>query len=427
MLNKNYSEDYVTEEKSFKLTRGMVLLAAIILVILIVIIIFVINLFNKRKPQYTTKDFKYLEQRMIDEAPTYMNQKKIELSTNITRIDLKDLLTTNGGFIDPKRVKAAKICIGYVEAYKDDNINYNPYIKCDKYYITEGYKEELISTTTTLKDTEKPVITLNGDKIVNIYVGDKYEELGATAIDNIDKDITSKIKIEGDVNTTDIGPYNITYIVKDKAGNIAEEVRSVNIIEKEQTTVPTTKSVTTKRNITTKRAHTTEKVVTTKNTVPPTLVLNKGNYIEINTGESYIDPGYTATDSKGLNITGSVMVSGTVNTNEAGIYKLTYKVTDSYGNTTVKTRTVKVKSNYVRVSYITVTPNTFTINVGQTKSISVGFNPTNATNKSVTWNSSDSSIATVSNGVVKGVRKGVVTITVTSVDGPFKEIKVTVK
>ena len=45
--------------------------------------------------------------------------------------------------------------------------------------------------------------------------------------------------------------------------------------------------------------------------------------------------------------------------------------------------------------------------------------PANATNKTVTWTSSDETVATVKNGVVTGVKTGEATITVTTADGGF--------
>ena len=73
----------------------------------------------------------------------------------------------------------------------------------------------------------------------------------------------------------------------------------------------------------------------------------------------------------------------------------------------------------VSVTGVSLTPTTATVNVGKTySSFVVGFTPTNATNKSVTWSSNNTAVATVSStGVVTGVAGGTATITVQSVDG----------
>lgn len=60
---------------------------------------------------------------------------------------------------------------------------------------------------------------------------------------------------------------------------------------------------------------------------------------------------------------------------------------------------------------------TKTIKVGDTFKLKATINPTNASNKNVTWTSSDNKIATVSNGTVKGIKKGEVVIKVTTNDG----------
>ena len=82
-------------------------------------------------------------------------------------------------------------------------------------------------------DTTPPVITLNGVSSVNVTQGGTYTELGATATDNIDGDISANIVIGGDtVNTSLLGTYVITYNVSDTAGNNAVEViRTVTVIE----------------------------------------------------------------------------------------------------------------------------------------------------------------------------------------------------
>lgn len=59
-----------------------------------------------------------------------------------------------------------------------------------------------------------------------------------------------------------------------------------------------------------------------------------------------------------------------------------------------------------------------TVNVGATIKLTATVQPTNATNKNVTWSSSNPSIATVdANGNVRGVNDGTVTITVSTADG----------
>ena len=62
-----------------------------------------------------------------------------------------------------------------------------------------------------------------------------------------------------------------------------------------------------------------------------------------------------------------------------------------------------------------------TISVGEKRKLNVVFNPSNATNKNLTWSSADKSIVTVdNNGNITGVKKGTTTVTATSVDGNYK-------
>jgi len=84
-----------------------------------------------------------------------------------------------------------------------------------------------------IADAIIPVITLNGAAIINLSLGDTYTELGATATDNVDGDLTSSIVVGGDtVDTNQVGTYVVTYNVSDMAGNAAVEVtRTVNVTE----------------------------------------------------------------------------------------------------------------------------------------------------------------------------------------------------
>lgn len=91
------------------------------------------------------------------------------------------------------------------------------------------------------KDTTKPEIILNGTD-VTIKVNETYKDAGATAKDDVDGDLTSKIKVEikkdgkvvDKVDTSKVGTYVITYTVADAAGNVATKTRTVKVIEPEE-------------------------------------------------------------------------------------------------------------------------------------------------------------------------------------------------
>ena len=73
---------------------------------------------------------------------------------------------------------------------------------------------------------------------------------------------------------------------------------------------------------------------------------------------------------------------------------------------------------YVKVVGVMLSPNLTKINIGETASLYADVYPDDATNKAVTWESSDPDVATVSSsGVVTGLKEGSTVITVRTVDG----------
>lgn len=71
-----------------------------------------------------------------------------------------------------------------------------------------------------------------------------------------------------------------------------------------------------------------------------------------------------------------------------------------------------------KVTGVSLDPNTLTFNVGGEETLTATVAPTNATNKNVTWSSSNSAVATVDqNGNVEAVGAGTANITVTTQDG----------
>ena len=82
------------------------------------------------------------------------------------------------------------------------------------------------------------------------------------------------------------------------------------------------------------------------------------------------------------------------------------------------------------VTSVKLNKTTLTLNRGRSFTIKATLAPSDAYNKKVTWKSSNKAVATVTSaGVVKGVKKGTVTITATAADGSKKyaSCKVTVR
>lgn len=80
-------------------------------------------------------------------------------------------------------------------------------------------------------DTTAPTIKLKGLSTIKLNINDVYTESGATATDDVDGDLTSKIEISGNVDTTKVGTYIITYKVTDSNGNVATVTRTVTVEE----------------------------------------------------------------------------------------------------------------------------------------------------------------------------------------------------
>ena len=117
---------------------------------------------------------------------------------------------------------------------------------------------------------------------------------------------------------------------------------------------------------------------------------------------------------------------------EVGSSDIEITVKDYDGN--VKTDSVKVNvinSNQpVLVSSIALSPTSVTLNPNGTYKFNVTVSPSNATNKGVTWSSSNTNVVSVDqNGNIKALKKGTAKIRVTAQDGSGKyaEASVTVE
>lgn len=280
------------------------------------------------------------------------------------------------------------------------------------YYITVTATDSSGNATSevipiNVIDIEAPVITLNGDEVIDMFYGGTYTELGATALDDSDLDVTANIVVTGSVNTNSVGTYFITYTVVDSTGNEASKTRTVNVNDNIAPAVTfNTNGNSTYAKMRTTTVNATDAhsgvaslyyVWTTSTLIPPannintvfangasinTPALVTGNYylwvkavdnagntsitrsdafnidntaptitlvglpsVTIALGATYTDQGATANDNINGNITASIVKTGSVNQNVSGTYTLYYNVVDSSGNVASQvTRVVVVNS-----------------------------------------------------------------------------------
>jgi len=116
----------------------------------------------------------------------------------------------------------------------------------------------------------------------------------------------------------------------------------------------------------------------------------------------------------------SISLTNVTISNVAGDANLNYA-------TTVAPVTVTTSVPVVAVTSVTVSSKTLNLEVGQTRTLTATVTPDNATDKTVTWTSSDKNVATVVDGTVAAVGEGTATITATAANGKKDTCKVTVK
>ncbi|MDA7525128.1 pentapeptide repeat-containing protein, partial [Verrucomicrobia bacterium] len=161
-------------------------------------------------------------------------------------------------------------------------------------------------------DTTAPVITLKGKSKMDHEAGTPYTSPGATAVDALDGSVV--VELPNKANDRYVGGYSLTYKATDKAGNEATVTRKVNVVD----------------------------------TTPPVIILEGDSVVTHEAGTPYQDKGATANDTydgkhdwhqSGL----KVHVTGEVQADKPGTYKLTYDVIDFFKNQAeTVTRTVNV-------------------------------------------------------------------------------------
>lgn len=223
-----------------------------------------------------------------------------------------------------------------------------------------------------------PSIKLLGNKVIDIEVFSNYNDEGYTA-SYLFKDITSKVVVNSNLDTSKIGKYSINYDLKYGSYHTTKK-RIVNVVDKEKPIIkllgnensivcPSKEYVeegyevtdnydtdlnnNVKKNVlkdeiiytvsdSSGNESVTKRKITYDDKTSPVINLTGSQNMSIYLGSSYNEQGYQATDNCDGDITSKVSVTGSVNTNAVGEYKITYSVSDSLQNTVSVTRTVNV-------------------------------------------------------------------------------------
>ena len=82
-----------------------------------------------------------------------------------------------------------------------------------------------------------------------------------------------------------------------------------------------------------------------------------------------------------------------------------------------KTATCSVTVQAVAVTGVSLNKTSASLQIGESETLTATVTPADATNKNITWESSNPAVATVNNGQVKAIAEGAATITVKTVDG----------
>ena len=235
---------------------------------------------------------------------------------------------------------------------------------------------EVVSSTNEDEPAERVNLNLQGDLVVNLKVGQKYVEPGYTATSDLKGDISDYVKVTGHVDTSKVGTYKLTYTL-DYRGINPKLTRLVNVSESgngnsgSNNSKPSDKpkpsnSQSSKPSPSNSPKHSDSPKPSQSPTPSPSPTPEPGNItlsligdatMYITEGSTFRDPGAKAVDNKGNNLSSQIKKTGTVDTNNAGTYKITYSITNYNGQELSVVRNVIVQQMGIT---LTSNPKTYT-------------------------------------------------------------------
>ncbi len=241
------------------------------------------------------------------------------------------IITLEGSSIVYLNYKDKYVENGYEAYYMNDNVTEDVKVigkvntnKLGTYKIKYKVKDSYVERIVVVEDLEQPVLETD-DSDIFICPNTKYKKEKIKAHDNVDGDITNKVKSK-------LYDDMIVYRVKDSSGNMTELKKK--IIEKD--------------------------------VVKPEMTFNGSDTLYGYVGDDIKDPGVNVIDNCDGDISSNVKVESNVDKNKVGMYTITYTINDKEGNSSSLERKVIISERTKNgVVYLTFDdgPNSGTTNV----------------------------------------------------------------
>lgn len=95
-----------------------------------------------------------------------------------------------------------------------------------------GVSATLVTPNLDAEATTNHIPSIKGTDNTKIVIGEQYNPLeGVKAYDKEDGDLTDKITVEGHIDTTKTGTYQLEYQVIDSDGAIEKTQRTIEVVE----------------------------------------------------------------------------------------------------------------------------------------------------------------------------------------------------
>ena len=406
IFDENYIKKYAKKDK----IKWLVIIISILVLILVFVIVKIAS--TNKKPVIDTPTYKVKEELVVESGSKIPSVK--DYFDNLKDIDVKDIEVS---YIDPLETSYdVSLCSEEEQTMindilatcsGDDCFETIPECAAQNLKTPATYKvlvkilNEEHNVNLIVKDTEAPTVVT---KTVEIYKGEQYK-----IEDFVDScyDVTSECNIsfysedkdeEGKAidysKFSEPGEYTVKLVSKDNYDNISDPIEATLIIKEAEATLYTV-----------------------------TFNSDGGSSVEsisVLDGETITEPkaptkdGYTF---EGWFNGNNKFDFTTPIKNNLTLTAKWNKKDNSGGNTTSPT---------VNVSSISLSKSKISLTVGNSTTVKATVKPSNATNKTVSWSSSNTSIATVKNGKITAKKAGTATITAKA-GGKSAKVTVTVK